>query len=448
MNSTLDHKLQAFPPFFQTVHFIMMIKIPYGKSAVNLDLPDKNILAVLQSSRFDEPVDESEIIRRALNKPVESESLRHLASKKKKICIVVSDYTRATPNKLLVPPIIESLKESGRKIDEISILVANGLHKPASQGELKEFLGEEIVEEFEVINHDAEDEKSLAYVGETSFGTKVLVNRLVTESDFIVLTGLIEPHFFAGYSGGRKAILPGVSGKETIFANHSFKMIIHPLSRYGILDGNPIHEDMVEAAKMLRKSMYLVNVVIDKKHKVIGAFAGNVFKAHVKGVNFLNKYIKVNAPTKANIVVTSNGGYPLDRDLYQAVKGMATGELIVEKGGVIVIFAECIDGIGRGHEMFYRLLAEAKTPKEVLERIKCEEPIKDQWEAQILARILKDVKVILVTNNIKHSMIEEMHMTPASNPEEAMEEAYRAAGKESKIVVIPEGPYVIPAVKS
>jgi len=427
----------------------MMIKIPYGKSAINLDLPDNNILAVLQSAEFggSSSAVESEIIRRALNKPIESELLQHMASKKKKICIVVSDYTRATPNKTLIPPIIEALKGSGRKTGDISILVANGLHKPASQGVLKEFLGEEIVEEFEVVNHDAENEENLIYLGETSFGTKVLVNRLIDESDLVVLTGLIEPHFFAGYSGGRKAILPGVAGKETIFANHSYGMIVHPLSRYGVLDGNPIHEDMVEAAKMLRSRTYLVNVVIDKRHKVIGAFAGDVFKAHVEGVNFLNKYVKVNVPSKADIVITSNGGYPLDRDLYQTVKGMATGELIVKKGGAIVVFAECIDGVGRGHEIFYRLMAEAKTPEEVLERIKREEPIKDQWEAQILARILKNSEVILVTKNIKHSVIEEMHITPASSPEEAMEEAYRVAGKEAKIIVVPGGPYVIPAVK-
>jgi len=426
----------------------MIIKIPYGRSIVNLDLPDENMLAILQSTEFKEPINESEIIRNALNRPIESEFLQHIASRKKKICVVVSDYTRATPNKILIPPIIEALKEGGRKVEDISILVANGLHKPASKEELKEFLGEEIVEEFEVINHNAEDEKTLIYLGETSFGTKVLVNRLITESDFVILTGLIEPHFFAGYSGGRKAILPGVAGKETIFANHSFKMIMHPLSRCGVLDGNPIHEDMVEAAKMLTKQMYLVNVVIDKKHKITGVFAGDVFKAHAEGVNFLDKYIKVKSPSKADVVITSNGGYPLDRDLYQAVKGMATGELIVKKGGVIVIFAECIDGVGRGHEMFYQLMAEAETPEEVLERIRREEPIKDQWEAQILARILKDAKVILVTKNIKHSVIEEMHMIPASNPEEAMEEAYRTVGEEAKIVVVPEGPYVIPVVES
>lgn len=422
-----------------------IINLPYGKSFVKLNLPNENVLAILKSTDFSQVSNEVDIIKNLLEEPIESEPLRSLASKSSKICIVVSDYTRAVPNKVLMPPIIEELKKACVKIDELKILIAYGLHKPVSRNELKDFLGEEIVESFNIINHDAEDENNLVYLGKTSFGTQVYVNRLVAESDLTVLTGLIEPHFFAGYSGGRKSILPGVAGKESIFHNHSFKMISHPLSRYGILEGNPVHEDMVEAAKMI-KHTFLVNAVIDKNHRIAGVFAGDTFKAHVKGVKFLDTHVKVEAPSKTDIVITSNGGYPLDRDLYQAVKGMATGELVAKKNGVIVIFAECIDGIGRGHETFYNLMAEAKSPDEVLERIRHEEPIKDQWEAQILAQILKNVNVILVTKNIKPSLIEEMHMIPASNPDEAVKEAYRIAGKDAKIIIIPEGPYVIPKI--
>lgn len=425
----------------------MIVSIPYGRIYVNLNLPDENVLAVLSPVELKGVVDGVRAVRDALENPLGSALLSRMAAGKRRACIVVSDYTRATPNKLLLPPIIESLRKAGLKMDEVKILVAYGLHKPASKEEIKEFLGGEIVEEIDVVNHDAEDESNLTYLGETSFGTKVSVNRLIDESDLIILTGLIEPHFFAGYSGGRKSILPGVAGKEAIFNNHSFRMIMHPLSRYGVLNGNPIHEDMVEAAKMVKAAKYLVNVVIDKEHRVVRAFAGDLFEAHLEGVKFLDKYVKIRAPSRADIVITSNGGYPLDRDLYQAVKGMATGEIIVRKGGVIVVFAECVDGVGRGHEEFYRLMVEARTPEEVLERIRREEPIKDQWEAQILARILRDARVILMTKNIKHSVIEEMHMIPASNPEEAIEEAYRIAGRDSKVIVVPEGPYTIPVIE-
>lgn len=425
----------------------MIISAPYGKGTINIDLPDRNVMAILRSADFDPVINEAEAVRSSLNAPIGDEPLSSVASRKSRITIVVSDYTRATPNKILIPPVIEAIKKAGRRTDDLKILVAYGLHRSASKDELKEFLGGETLEEIEVINHDAEDEESIIYLGETSFRTAVYVNRLIVESDLVVLTGLIEPHFFAGYSGGRKSILPGVTGKETIFHNHSFKMIMHPLSRYGVLSGNPIHEDMVEAAKMIKQA-YLVNVVIDRNHRITGVFAGDIFKAHLEGVKFLDAHVKVKSPSRADIVITTNGGYPLDRDLYQAVKGMATGELIVRRGGVIAIFAECVDGIGRGHENFYQLIAEAKNPEETLERIRREEPIKDQWEAQILAQILRKANIILVTRNIKHSLIEEMHMIPASSSEEALEQAYRITGRNPKIAVVPEGPYVIPAVEN
>lgn len=425
----------------------MIVHMPYGKTLLSLDLPDDRVVAILQSKSFNALLDEKKIIQDALNNPVGCSRLVDLSLNRRSVCIIVSDYTRATPNRLLLPPIIESLKEAGVKTGEIKILVAYGLHKPAPRELLKEFLGAEIIEEMEVIDHDAEREADLVHIGKTSFGTKLSVNRHVVNSDLVILTGLIEPHFFAGYSGGRKSILPGVAGREAIFNNHGYRMIMHPLARYGVLEGNPIHEDMVESIKMIKREMYVVNVVIDKGHRVVGAFAGDVFEAHLRGVRFLDEHVRVKSPMKADIVVTSNGGYPLDRDLYQAVKGMATGELVVRDGGVIIVFAECIDGVGRGHEEFYRLMAEAKSPDEVLERIKREEPIKDQWEAQILARILKTAKIILVTKNIKHNVIEEMHMVPASSPEEAIEEAYKIAGEKPNIIVIPEGPYVIPCVE-
>ncbi|MCX8170549.1 MAG: nickel-dependent lactate racemase [Candidatus Bathyarchaeota archaeon] len=422
----------------------MIVFIPYGKTLIDLDLPDGKVLAILRSRDFNGEINEFRAVQEALNNPIGCDRLMEASSSKRSICIIVSDYTRATPNRILLPPIIESLKDAGVKSEGIKVLIAYGLHKPAPRELALEFLGKDIVEEVNVVDHDAEREDDLTYIGKTSFGTKLSVNRQIIDSDLIILTGLIEPHFFAGYSGGRKAILPGVAGREAIFNNHGFNMIMHPYARYGFLEGNPIHEDMVEAVKMIRRQMYMVNVVIDKRHRVTRAFAGDVFKAHLTGVRFLDKYIRVKSPAKADIVVTSNGGYPLDRDLYQAVKGMATGELVVKKGGVIVVFAECVDGVGRGHEEFYHLMAEAKTPDEVLERIRREEPIKDQWQAQIMARILREMRVIIVTKNVKHSVIEEMHMIPSSSPEEAIEEARRIVRNDAKIIAIPEGPYIIP----
>ena len=427
----------------------MILRFPYGKGEVEFELPDERVISVLEPLKVAPPRDVAEKVRKALLNPIRDEPFLKVASKSRKVCILVSDYTRATPNKVLLPPILETLVKAGRSLEDVKILVANGLHKPAPKSELEELLGREVMEEVEVLNHDAEDERSLVYVGKTSFGTEVYVNRLVLNSDLVVMTGLIEPHFFAGYSGGRKSILPGVAGRETIYQNHSYRMIAHPKSRCGVLEGNPIHEDMVEASKASVKGRgYLLNVVIDKEGRIINAFAGDVFEAHREGVKFLDRIVKMKVPKVADIALTTNGGYPLDRDLYQAVKGMATGSIAVREGGVIIVLSECRDGIGRGHELFYRLMAEARSPEEVLERIRREEPIKDQWEAQILAQILTKRHVILVTKNIEHSVIEEMHMTPASNLEEALEMAEEITGRESRIIAIPEGPYIIPILNS
>ena len=411
-----------------------------------MDCPDENLISIVTPLEIKAASDEKGEVRRSLNEPIGKERLSDLAAGKKSILLIVSDYTRAVPNEKIIPSLIDELEKAGCKREDITALVANGLHKPISKNELVQFYGRDLVEEIEFVNHDAEDESQLIKLGMTSFKTEVSVNRLVVESDLVIATGLIEPHFFAGYSGGRKSILPGVSGVESICQNHSFRMIDHPLARSGVLNGNPIHEDMVEASRMSGLD-YILNVIVDRHGRVAGAFAGDPIEAHRCGVSFLDERVKVEVASKADIVITSNGGYPLDRDLYQAVKGMSTAEAIVKNGGTIIILSECIDGIGRGHETFYELLAEAKSPDDTLERIKREEPIKDQWQAQILARILKTANVIVVTKNIKHSLIEDMHMTPASNIDEALKLALKNAGSDAKIIAVPDGPYVIPYIK-
>jgi nickel-dependent lactate racemase len=414
---------------------------------LEFDLPEDRILSVLEPEKVEATTSEVESVRRALCNPIGDEPLSKVASKSRSVRILVSDYTRAVPSSVLISPILEQLQRDGRSSRDVRILVANGLHKPAPKSELEELLGEAVIEEFEVINHDAEDETQLKYVGRTSFGTEVSVNKYTLDSDLIIMTGLIEPHFFAGYSGGRKSILPGVAGRDSIYQNHSYRMIAHPMSRYGVLDENPIHEDINQASRMVVEGKsYIVNVVIDNEGRVAKVFAGDMVEAHRAGVEYLNRLVRVKAPRRASIVITSNSGYPLDRDLYQAVKGMATGRIVVEEGGVIIIFSECMDGIGRGHELFRKLMTEARSPDEVLERIRREEPIKDQWEAQILAQVLMRASVILVSSNIKDSWVEEMHMIPASSPEEALELADKIAGKEKKVMAIPDGPYVIPTL--
>lgn len=420
----------------------MMLRFPFGRGSLKLDIPRANLVSVVEP-RFMEAAWDEEEVRRAVDHPIGSVRVKDAIKKPAKAVIIVSDITRPAPNPLMVPPVLEALREAGLKTESIEILVASGLHRPASREELEELLGKDVVREVKVVNHNAEDEEQMSKIGKTTFGTDVTLNKMVGEADFVIATGLIEPHFFAGYSGGRKSILPGVASRKSVFQNHSFQMIGHPKARYGILKGNPIHEDAMEAAKMIRRN-FMLNVVLNKERKVVKAFAGDFVKAYEAGVGFLEGMVRVSTPRKADIVITTNGGYPLDRNLYQAVKGMATGELVVRRGGVIVILAECIDCIE--HESFYQIMEEAKNPTEVLEIIKKEKPVIDQWEAQVLARILKKAQVIVVSKGVKDELIEDMLMTPASTPEEALALALRKVGNAAKIVAIPEGPFVIPQV--
>ncbi|MHA1506266.1 MAG: nickel-dependent lactate racemase [Candidatus Asgardarchaeia archaeon] len=416
----------------------MLVKIPYGKEKLEVDLPEGTL--VLEAN-FPKPKAEgSKIIEESMERPVGPSIFEHM-KKGEKILIITTDATRATPNKEILPILLSKIFKSGVRRDDVKVLVANGLHSPMDEKQLEEFLGKEVLEEVEVLNHDAYDEDSLVRLGRTSFGTPVVFNKEVMKSDFVIGLGMIEPHFFSGYSGGRKIILPGVSGAESIMKNHSFDMISHPNARYGVLDGNPIHEDMLEFLNF-SKLDFIVNVVLDKERRVVGSFSGDPIKAHLSGVSFLNDFAMVKGE-EVDAVITSNGGYPLDRNLYQAVKGMATGEMLVREGGVIIILSECMDGIG--HEEFYEIMCQGDEPEDVLDYIRENEPLPDQWQAQILARILKKADVVVVTKGVKGSKIEEMKMRHSSSFEEALEWAFEKVGKDARIAVVPDGPYVIPS---
>ena len=419
----------------------MKIKLPYGRSHITLELEKLNS-KIITSKKVDIIENLRAALINKLQNPAESPPLNKIAEKADEILVVIPDKTRAFPSKLILPEVLQTIKEANPNA-KIKILIATGLHKPHTHKEIFEIVGKEIFRNYEVSSHNAEDPSTTVNLNrKTSYGTPVIVNGEVMKSDLVIGLGLIEPHFFAGYSGGRKTILPGVAGKEAIYMNHSYRIITHPNARYGFLSGNPVHEDMVEFMKMTKLD-FIVNVTINGEKKVTGIFCGDPIKAHIQGAKFLNSYAKVQVMEKADIAIVTNGGYPLDRNLYQAVKGMATGEQVVKKGGVIVIVAECKEGLG-GHEEFHDIFLKAKNPDDVDRIIRKMEPIKDQWEAQILARILKKATVIAVTD-MNQSTLEDMLIKPASNIEEALQEARRIVGKNSpNIVVVPEGPYIIP----
>lgn len=423
----------------------MRVRFPYGMSYIEVELPQNTFLV---SSRLPSGFSEEQakdVINNAIRMPIESESLESLTRGCKNITILITDKTRPTPNKLILPILLRHLHSIGVKKEMIKIIIATGLHKPHTWSEILELVGREIADEYEIYSHNAEDKDDLVYLGTTTFNTRVYVNKDVVRSDLVIGVGLLEPHYFAGYSGGRKLILPGVSGAETIWHNHSFKMLSHPKAISGVLEGNPVHEDMVEAAKMVRSYRFIVHVILDKEKRIVRAFSGDPYEAHRINAQWLSKYVVVPVPFEADVSIVSNAGYPLDRNLYQANKGIVTASRVTRRGGVIILLAECRDGVE--HEHFRKLLSMSKNPEEILRYIERNEPLRDQDDAQLLAQVLLKNRVIVVTKWIKHSILEEMNLIPASTFEEALELACRYV-ECKRIVVIPEGPYVIPTLTS
>ena len=416
-----------------------VFSVPYYKGIMEIELPEKNLKGVLISKAADYKTNlrEKEIVERALDNPIGSKSLEELVKDKKNMVIITSDHTRPVPSKITIPILLTRIRRVNPNID-IKILIAAGLHRPTTKEEMVEKFGETLVKNENIICHKAKDKDNLLKIGILPSGGELWINKLAVETELLISEGFIEPHFFAGFSGGRKSILPGISGAETIMANHCSEFINSENSRTGKLFNNPIHGDMLYAAKA-SKLAFILNVALDKDKKIISAFAGDSEFAHNKGCEFVSKFYGVSG-TKSDIVVTTNGGYPLDQNVYQAVKGMTAGESLCRDGGVIIMIASCCDG--HGGESFYRNVADAKNPKELLSKIlkvSKKDTVPDQWEFQILARILNKHKVIIVTDMCDPKIIEDMHMYHARDFKRALQLAFEIVGKDAEITLIPDG---------
>lgn len=415
-----------------------MITIPFGKNFIEFD---ETVCNVLSSSIGELKAEGSglDIVRKAMEAPIDSPRLSALAKGKKSCVIIISDHTRPVPSRDILPNMFRELREGSPDI-AITLLVATGFHRPTSTAELEAKLGAEIMSQCQIVIHDCRNPDSNVEIGRLPSGPPCVIDRVAAEADLLIAEGFIEPHFFAGFSGGRKSVLPGISDQVTVLGNHCSKFIDSPYSRTGILDGNPMHEDMLAAAKMA-KLAYIVNVVIDENKKTVAAFAGNYETAHRAGCDFVLSYARV-SPKYADVVITSNGGAPLDQNIYQCVKGLTAAEATCNEGAVIIDCAECADG--HGGESFYESLRDCASPEALYAEFMAtpqESTIADQWESQILARILMKHRVIMVTRPELQSLVEEMKMSYASSLQEALEMA-KAAGKQS-ITVIPNGISVI-----
>lgn len=418
------------------------IKIPYYRSTVDLHVMEKNLKTILvaDSHSYKSEFSEEELVRQALNNPIQSKKLSEIGKGKKKITIVTSDHTRPVPSRITLSIILEEIRSTNPNA-EITILIATGLHRATTEEEQRRMFGDSIVDNEIIKINDAFDSEQFVNICTLPSGANFNVNKIVVDCDLLITEGFIEPHFFAGFSGGRKSILPGVCNEETVNENHSYKAINSPYAKTGILKNNPIHEDMVYAARKVNVQ-FILNVVLDENKKIIGAFAGDLEKAHERGVEFIKSLAQCKVVT-GDIVVTSNGGYPLDQNLYQSPKAVATAEACAGEDGIIVMCCSCVEGMGG---TYFEKLILGGTAEDIdlkLSKIPPKETIPEQWSAQIYARVLKKHKVILVTTYLDHDIVRRANMIPASSPDEALDIAYKLKGENAKVVVIPDGVSVL-----
>ena len=420
--------------------------LPFGKEKIKLELPEEQVAGVLVSHahEYKAPKSEAELVADALANPIGSPKLSDLAKGKKNCVIISSDHTRPVPSHVIMPQLMAELRKGNPDID-ITILIATGMHRATTKEELIAKYGKEIAEHEKFVIHVSRNDEDMVSVGTLPSGGDCRINKVAANADLLISEGFIEPHFFAGMSGGRKSVLPGIASKVTVLANHCSEFINSPHARTGILQGNPIHEDMLYAAKAA-KLAFICNVVIDADKKVIAAFAGDREKAHYAGADFEMKLAGVK-PVPADIVITTNGGYPLDQNIYQSVKGMTAAEATCKEGGVIIDVSSCSDG--HGGEDFYNNLKNAESIQKAMDEILARgrnETVFDQWEAQILMRMLLKFTIIMVTE-APQQMVEDMHMKYVASVDDALAMAKEVLAKKGitdpKITVIPDGVSVI-----
>ena len=412
-----------------------------AQGEVSIRIPKENYIGCIQCNAPREIQWPVEYLR-ALRNPHGVASLKDIARGRKRVVILVSDYTRAVPAKMLLLPLVDELHQAGISESQITIIIAGGLHRPSTREEIARIVGNDWVKRLTVVNHNALDSDRLTFLGKTKRGTPVWINSLVSESDLCIALGQIEPHEYAGFTGGRKSILPGVSGEETIRFNHSPEMIEHPLAKPGMLEGNPVHEDMVECALMAGID-FIVNVVLNRDLKIIGVFAGDMLEAHSKGVDFVNSFSRVEIPTQPDIIITTPGK-PLDVDFYQSLKALIAVDAIASPETIVVFYSSCQDGLGSmGREMLKAFLG-ATTPKEVETRVRSNY-IVQMDHAFLLSKILqKGIKIIAYSPNVPVNIIKEM-MIPAGSVQEGLDMALQLSRRKTpRVLVYPEAQRTLP----
>ena len=421
----------------------MRVELAYGKTGLTVDLPDDRT-TVIEPTYLPSLADPRGALIAALRNPIDTPPLRRLVKRDQSVAVSVCDITRPMPSATVLPVVLGELAHVPK--DQVTVLVATGTHRGNSKEELEGMLGRDVVRDYRVINHDAFDRAGLADVGHTSNGIPVALNRIWTDSDVRITTGFVEPHFFAGFSGGPKMIAPGLAGIDTVMELHNAEMVGHPRAVWGVTEGNPVHDAIRECARMA-KADFSVDVTINRNHGITTAYAGELFVVHRAACQAAKRTAMRRVDRRFDVVLTTNSGYPLDLNLYQSVKGMAAGAQVVRDGGAIICAAECSDGVPE-HGEYKRLLTMRESPRELLEMVN--EPgfsRHDQWQIQLQAQIQLRARVLLKSGYLTDDQVRAAHLEPVDDVEKATADCLASYGANAEVCVLPEGPQTIPYVE-
>ena len=416
----------------------MKVLLNYGHNLLTIDISEKNYMGTLNPKEIKEVADPVHEVKTALANPIGCKKLKELIKPRdNKVIILVSDVTRPSPSTILLPPIIEELREVGIRNEQIKIVFGLGVHRKQSEEEKKLLVGEEIYKQIECIDHDI---NNCVKIGMTKRGNEVFIFKEIMNSDFVIATGNLEFHFFAGYTGGAKAVAPGVCGRSTISNNH--KYFLEPEARSGMIKGNPIREEIEEIGEMVGIN-FIVNAVLNSHKKIVKVVAGDVTKAHRVGARYIDKIFTVQINELADIVITSTGGYPKDIDLYQTHKAMENAILAVKKGGIIIVTGECKDGLGE--KKFADALMEDLSPQELIDELK-NNFVLGRHKASRIAYIHLNSKIYLISK-LEDSIKENLFIKNYTSLEEAFKDALAAQGENAKVLVMPFGGSTLPSLK-
>ena len=418
----------------------MRVRLDYGTDGLDVDLPDERVTVIEPVPRA-AVADPHATLLAAIRAPMDRPPLREQVRAGHRVAISVCDITRAQPRREMLMALFEEMPQV--RPEDVTILIATGTHRINTPPELERMLGRDMLNTYGVVNHDSRDPSSLGRVGVTSTGVEVFLNRAWLDADIRITTGFVEPHFFAGFSGGPKMVAPGLAGLRTVMTLHDVHHIGHPLATWGVTEGNPVHDDVREIARMVPVH-FAVDVTLNREQQITAAFAGDILVQHRAACAHAKATAMRQVPAPFDLVLTTNSGYPLDQNLYQAVKGMSAAAKIVKTGGTIICAAECRDGLP-SHGSYGAVLSSAASPAQLLEMIAAPGySVPDQWQVQVQAQIQTKADVLVKTDGLRPEAIRAAHFTPIDDVGTTVRDVLHRAGPSATLCVLPQGPQTIP----